>query len=55
MSDPGPNILYTIKMYRDVRGWSFEHARDYAIEEYRRKGWTIPPSIEGLYGKQSSK
>ena len=52
MSDKeSPHIIGAIKMLRDLRNWSLERARDHAIEEYRRKGWHIPPSIEAMYGK----
>jgi hypothetical protein len=44
-----PHIIDTIIMYRKVRGWSYAQARDSAIEEYRRRGWFIPPPIEALY------
>ena len=48
-----PHILAAIRLFRDLRGWSYQQARDYAIEEYRRKGWHIPPSIEAMYGHGS--
>jgi hypothetical protein len=54
VNDVIPNIVLTIRMFRDVRGWSFEKARDHAIEQYREKGWDIPPSIESLYGRAST-
>lgn len=49
MSVDNPHIIDTILMYRKVREWSYAQARDSAIEEYRRRGWFIPPSIEALY------
>jgi hypothetical protein len=48
-----PNIVDVIAMYRELRNWSFDQARDFAIEEYRRKKWPIPAAIENLYNRQS--
>ena len=50
MSEP-PNILKAMKTLRELRGWSFEKVRDYTIEEYRRRVWAIPPSIEAMYAR----
>ena len=47
--DEYPSIMKTIRMYRSERGWTYEKARDAAIDEYRKRGWYIPASIEGLY------
>lgn len=46
-----PNILTVIKMYRELRGWSFAKARDEAIAAFRARGWPIPESIERLEGR----
>lgn len=37
-----PDFIKAIRMYRSERGLSLQEARDMAVMEFIKRGWTIP-------------
>lgn len=40
--DGSPNFLKVVRMYREERELSFADAKDLAIREFEKRGWSHP-------------